>query len=197
MTNWTISSPRRSGNQRNRKVGLDEFELIAAKASDEENTKPKKSKVRELTPEIVEESSLDNIQEDSVQEVDSADTSLEAESSIEQPVKRRGRPRKSASATPKAPSRARSMSAQPVPAKTKTAPAKTASKKIAPPKAVTADTGVRGRKPKLAAVPETQLDVSITEEDEVEEVMAPRRQGSAVPAPLTKPSFEVNPVVPN
>src|ERR1700738_3027991 len=109
MTNWTISSRRRYGNQRNRKAGLNEFELIAAKASDEENTRHRKSKVREPTPESVEESSLDSIQEDSIQEIDSADTSLEAESSIEQPVKRRGRPRKSVSATPKAPSRDRSM----------------------------------------------------------------------------------------
>ena len=47
------------------------------------------------------------------------------------------------------------------------------------------NTGVRGRKPKLAVVPETQMDISVVEEvDEIEEVeLAPRpRQGSILPA---------------
>jgi hypothetical protein len=53
--------------------------------------------------------------------------------------------------------------------------------------------GVKGRKPKLAVVPETQVEVSIVEEeeDEVEEIAPRKRQGSVLPANMTRKAYEV------
>jgi hypothetical protein len=149
--------------------------LTKAKPSKEETTKPKKAKVREPTPELEEESSLESIQVES--EIGAADTSLEEEPSFEEPVKRgRGRPPKSLSATPQAPPRARSASAQP---------------SVVKAKSTSTNTGVRGRKPKLSIVPETQVDLSVVEEDEVDEVeIAPKRQGSVIPPALKKSSYD-------
>jgi hypothetical protein len=149
--------------------------------------KSKATKPCEPSPEeLTEESSLDSIQSQN----DTSNTSLEdieEESSIsiveQKPTKQRGRPRKSTSATPKpAKPPAKSSSAQPT--KAKSAPSSTA-------KAPSAG-GVRGRKPKLAVVPETQLDISVAEEvDDVE--FAPRpRQESILPASVVrKTSLEV------
>ena len=61
---------------------------------------------------------------------------------------------------------------------------------------------MKGRKPKLAVVPETQVEEEVSvieevEEEEEEEVefVAKPRQGSIVPASVTKkPSFEVCPL---
>ena len=55
---------------------------------------------------------------------------------------------------------------------------------------------MKGRKPKLAVVPETQVEVSILEEeeeDEVEEIEAAprRRQGSVLPPSMTRKAYEV------
>ena len=54
---------------------------------------------------------------------------------------------------------------------------------------------MKGRKPKLAVVPETQVEeVSVVAEEEEEEVefVAGPRQGSILPASVArKPSFEV------
>jgi hypothetical protein len=150
-------------------------------------TKSKKSKVLEPTPELSEESSKDSIQIVSDDD-NTPNTPIEEEDSIEEkPVqKARGRPPKSVSATPqpRPKPRARSVSAQPSATKSKPAPS-------------TAKTGVRGRKPKLSAVPETQVDdISVVEEDE-EEVddieLAPRpRQGSILPQSVTKKPSEVS-----
>lgn len=60
---------------------------------------------------------------------------------------------------------------------------------------------MKGRKPKLAVVPETQVEEEVTvieeveeEEDEQVEFVAKPRHGSIVPASVTKkPSFEVCP----
>jgi hypothetical protein len=183
--NWIDLYRRKLGNLQNQNV-LPFLGVNIAKTSEEE--KPKKGKAKEPTPILVEESTLGSIQES---ELDTANTSVDEEPSFEEPVRRgRGRPRKSLAATPQAPPRARSTSVQPV-SKAKTAPVKPAPTKAAP-----AIAGVRGRKPKLGVVPETQLEVNITEEDEVEEVVAPqRRQGSGIPAALTKKSsFEVSPL---
>jgi len=150
--------------------------------------KSKSTKPREPSPEeLTEESSLESIQSQN----DSPNTSLEdieEESSIsiveQKPNKQRGRPRKSTNATPKpAKPPAKSTSAQP--AKTKSAPLSAAKGPSAG--------GVRGRKPKLAVVPETQVDISVVEEvDEVE--FAPRpRQESILPASVVrKTSLEVS-----
>jgi hypothetical protein len=183
--NWIDLCRRKLGNRPNQKV-LHGGCVNPAKPSAQE--KPKKKKTKEPTPVLVEESSLGSIEES---EADMPDTSIDEESSVEEPVKRgRGRPRKSLTATPQAPPRARSTSVQP------TSKAKTAPVKPPPSKAAPAHAGVPGRKHKLAVVPETQLEVSITEEDEVEEVAVPqRRQGSVIPAALTKKSsFEVSPL---
>jgi hypothetical protein len=107
--------------------------------------------------------------------------SFEESSMTEQPPKKaRGRPRKSLSATPQPPKpRAKSASIQP-PSKPQSAPS-------------TAKTGVRGRKPKMAVVPETQQDISVVEEedDEVQEVdFAPPPRQSVVPAASRKSSVE-------
>ena len=97
--------------------------------------------------------------------------------SLEPAPKKRGRLPKSASKTPQAHAkpRARSTSAQPA----------SSSKTV----------GVKGRKPKLAVVPETQLEeFSVIEEEEVEkpEIVARPRQGSILPASVAKKSsFEV------
>jgi hypothetical protein len=159
--------------------------LILVKPSDKE-TKSKKSKVREPTPELSEESSKDSIQLGSDDD-NTPNTSIEEESSVEEkPVQKAcGRPPKSVSATPQPQPkpRARSVSAQPSATKAKPAPS-------------TAKTGVRGRKPKLSAVPETQVDdISVVEEDEdeIDEIeLAPRpRQGSILPQSVTKKLSEV------
>src|SRR5271154_3507079 len=160
--------------------------IPAAKPSeDKPTTKPKKqSKHRSPTPEILsEESSLDSIQLNPQGNDDNTpNTSLEwFETSISEPAppKKRGRPPKSASATPQtqAKPRARSTSAQPAGSGSKAAP------------------GVKGRKPKLAVVPETQVEeVSVVteEEEEVVEFVTGPRQGSILPASVArKPSFEV------
>lgn len=163
----------------------EERSLIPVKPADKEPVKSRKSKVREPTPDLVEESSRESIQVES--DVDNTpDTSIEEESSIEEkPVKKaRGRAQKSVSATPQPQPkpRARSVSAQPSATKVKATP-------------TTASTGVRGRKPKLSAVPETQVDeISIVEEeDEVDDIeLAPRpRQGSILPQSVTRKVSEV------
>ena len=150
--------------------------------ADPDESKSKKSKPREPTPEdLTEESSRDSIVES---EIDTSNTSIEEESSIsiEQPKKARGRPPKSTPQQSQKPPRARSVSVQP---KVKSTPSSTAKP------------GVRGRKPKLSVVPETQMDISVVEEvDEIEEVeLAPRpRQGSILPASvMRKTSSEVQP----
>jgi len=145
-----------------------------------DESKSKKSKPREPTPEdLTEESSRDSIAQS---EIDTSNTSIEEEDSlilIDLPKKARGRVSKSTQKPP----RARSVSVQP---KVKSTPSSTAK------------TGVRGRKPKLAVVPETQMNISVVEEvDEIEEVeLAPRsRQGSVLPVyEMRKASFEVEPV---
>lgn len=159
--------------------------LIPAKPADKEPVKSKKSKVREPTPELEEESSRDSIQVES-DVGNTPDTSIEEESDVEEiPVKKaRGRPQKSVSATPQPQPkpRARSVSAQPSATKIKATP-------------TTASTGVRGRKPKLCAVPETQVDeISVVEEEEeVDDIeLAPRpRQGSILPQAVTNKVSEV------
>lgn len=130
--------------------------LISAKPAEER----KKTKHREPTPELTEESSIDSIQEF---EADTSITSID-ESFIQQ-------------SAPKQKPRPRSSSAQPKP-KVKSTPQ---------------TKGVKGRKPKLAVVPETQIEVSIVEEeeDEVEEVAPRRRQGSVLPASMTGKAYEV------
>jgi hypothetical protein len=131
--------------------------------------------------------------EDSIQIIadDSPNTSVstdaDASISFDQPKRARGRPRKSDSAPP--PPRARSVSAQPP--KAKSTPASTTKNTPA-----TKNTGVRGRKPKLAVVPETQPDPdTIEEQDEVDEVIdvvSKVRQEDAIPTRLSKkPSSEV------
>ena len=121
---------------------------------------PKRTKQREPTPELTEESSIDSIQE---LEADTSITSIE-ESFIQQSAQKkpRGRPPKTEQAKVKS-------TPQP---QTK---------------------GVKGRKPKLAVVPETQVEVSIIEEEEVDEIeIAPRpRQGSVLPASMTRKAYEV------
>jgi hypothetical protein len=131
--------------------------LIVVKPSDE----LRRTKEKDPTPELTEESSMDSIQE---VEADISMTSIE-DSFIQQsaPKKPRGRPAKTEKT------------------KVKSTPQPTK--------------GVRGRKPKLAVVPETQVEVSIVEEEseEVDEIeMAPRpRQGSVLPASMTRKSNEV------
>jgi len=63
-------------------------------------------------------------------------------------------------------------------------------------KATPQQKGVKGRKPKMAIVPETQVEVSVIEEEEEDEVheieTAPRRrQGSVLPASMAKKAYEV------
>ena len=121
---------------------------------------PKRTKQREPTPELTEESSIDSIQE---LEADTSITYIE-ESFIQQSAQKkpRGRPPKTEQAKVKS-------TPQP---QTK---------------------GVKGRKPKLAVVPETQIEVSIIEEEEeVDEIeTAPRpRQGSVLPASMTRKAYE-------
>ena len=96
------------------------------------------------------------------------------------PPKKRGRPPKSASATPQpqAKPRARSTSAQPAGPERKTS------------------AGVKGRKPKLAVVPETQVEEisvveEVEEEDEVEIVARPRQGSILAGSVARKPSLEV------
>ena len=153
--------------------------------SDFEDDKPKKTKQREPTPEeLTEETTFDSVES----EHDTPNTSIDEESSIsmEKPIKPRGRPRKSISATPQ-PKEPRTQSAQPK--KVKSTPSSSAVKPAA---------GVRGRKPKLSVVPETQMEISIFEGvDEVEDVelvelVTRPRQGSILPASVTrKASFDV------
>jgi hypothetical protein len=135
---------------------------------------------------LSEESSRDSIQIGSDDD-NTPNTSIEEESSIEEkPVRKaRGRHPKSVSATPQPQPnpRARSASAQPSATKSKPAPS-------------TAKTGVRGRKPKLSAVPETQVDDISDVEDEEDGVddieLAPRpRQASILPQSVTKKASEV------
>jgi len=171
----------------------DELEAIIPKKAkkakptkSDDQPKPKKTKpVKEPTPDISEEEeeqTQDSIQLD-IEEDSSPDTSLESIHS--QPPKRKGRPAKSTTATPQPqPARGRSSSVQP-----------SASKKVAVPSS-TSKSGVKGRKPRAAVVPETQLEMSVVEEvdEDVEEVqIAPRsRQGSILPAFVSrKTSFEV------
>lgn len=150
--------------------------------ADPDESKSKKTKPREPTPEdLTEESSRDSIVES---EIDTSNTSIEEESSIsiDLPKKARGRPPKSTPQQSQKTPRARSVSVQP---KVKSTPSSTAK------------TGVRGRKPKSSVVPETQMGISVVEEvDEIEEVeLAPRpRQGSILPASvMRKTSLEVQP----
>lgn len=124
---------------------------------------PKKTKQRDPAPELTEESSIDSIQE---VEADTSTTSID-ESFIQQSAQKkpRGRPPKTEQAKVKS-------TPQP---QTK---------------------GVKGRKPKLAVVPETQVEVSIIDDDDDDEVdeieMAPRpRQGSVLPASMTRKAYEV------
>jgi hypothetical protein len=181
----------------NRLITDDELDSIVPKKtrkpSKQKDTaavpKPKnQAKQRDPSPEELasEESSLESIHIDT--SLDTPNTSIDSlESSMSvPPPKKRGRPAaKSASATPQqvapAKPRARSTSAQPV----------------ARAKAVAS--GVKGRKPKLAVVPETQqMEVSVVQEEDedeqVEFVAKPARQGSILPASITKKaSFEVFP----
>ena len=97
---------------------------------------------------------------DSIQDLE-ADTSITSiDESFIQPSAQKPKPR------------ARSSSAQPKP-KAKATPQQTK--------------GVKGRKPKLAVVPETQVEYSVEEDvEEVEEVAPRRRQGSVLPGNLTR-----------
>lgn len=124
---------------------------------------PKTTKYRDPTPELAEESSMDSIQQE---EADTSITSID-ESFIQQSAQKKPRGR---------PSKAVQQS------KVKSTPQ---------PK------GVRGRKPNPAVVPETQIEVSVIEEEEVEDEVdeieaAPRRrQGSVLPASMTRKAYEV------
>lgn len=130
--------------------------MIVVKPSEE----LRRTKERDPTPELIEESSVDSIQE---VEAEISVTSIE-NSFIQQSAQKKPRGR----------------------------PAKTEQTKV---KSTPQPTkGVRGRKPKLAVVPETQVEVSIVEEEEeVDEIeMAARpRQGSVLPASTTRKSHEV------
>jgi hypothetical protein len=155
-----------------------------ANTPNEEQVKSNKPKPRDPTPEeLTDESSRETIQAD-IEKDDTTNTSIEQESSIsiENPPKRaRGRPKKSQSATPQPLNpRQRSRSAQP-PSKPKSTPS-------------TAKSGVPSRKPKLAVVPETQVNVSTVEEtDEFDEIVLDQRprQGSILPQSVIRPSFGV------
>jgi hypothetical protein len=162
--NWMTLFLKSNANHQNLEVAfLMMRTLTAAKPAEE----PKRTKHRELTPELTEESSIDSIQE---VEADTSISSIE-ESFIQQSAQKkpRGRP-------------------------TKVTKAEQPSKVKATPLAK----GVKGRKPKLAVVPETQVEVSIVEEEEEEEEevdeieMAPRRRmGSVLPASMTRKAYEV------
>jgi hypothetical protein len=171
------------------KLNADDLEAIMPKkvkkqkqSKSDDQPKPKKTKpVKEPTPDISVEYTQDSIQD--IEEDTTPDTSLD--SILSAPPKKKGRPTKSTTATPQAqPARARSASVQP-----------SASKKSIVPSS-TAKSGVKGRKPKSAAIPETQLEMSVVEEEDedVEEIhIAPRaRQGSILPASVSrKSSYEV------
>jgi hypothetical protein len=161
--NWMTLSLKSNANHQNLEVVFPTMcTLTAAKPAEE----PKRTKHRDQTPELTEESSIDSIQE---VEAETSISSIE-ESFIQQSAQKkpRGRPTK-------------------------------VTKAEQPPKvkATSQAKGVKGRKPKLAVVPETQVEVSIVEEeeeeDEVDEIeMAPRRRmGSVLPASMTRKAYEV------
>ena len=155
-----------------------------ANTPNEEQVKSSKPKPRDPSPEeLIDESSRESIQAD-IEKDDTPNTSFEQDSSIsieDPPKRRRGRPKKAQSATPQSQNpRQRSGSVQ-----ASSKPKSTSS---------AAKPGVPSRKPKLAVVPETQVDVSAVEEaDEVDEIDMERRprQGSILPQSVTRPSFGV------
>lgn len=148
------------------------------KPAEEGSSKPtskKTTKKRAPSPEesFEEEPSVQSIP--SEVEGDVSLDSIQEESSIEEiPAKKAKTSRGTKSSTTKPQvqitQRARSTSAQPS-SRAKTTPAST-----------TKGSGVKGRKPKLEVVPETQVDMSVVEEeDEVDEIdFAPRPRQSSV-----------------